>query len=102
MDRWTDGRTDGILPHSIGAAALLHIHVDYRILKQGKGTADHMMPRATGLEILMGTLSKMLKTSKNVSLVKSNPKVVTQNRGQRYPFKIMYESNLPQVKIYFG
>ena len=27
----------------IGAAALLHIHVNYRILKQGKGTADHMI-----------------------------------------------------------
>ena len=32
----------------IGAAALLPIHVNYRILKQGKGTADLMMLRATG------------------------------------------------------
>ena len=29
--------------------ALLQIHINYRILKQGKGTADHMMPWATGL-----------------------------------------------------
>ena len=80
------GWTDGISPHSTELrplSALLHIHVDYQILKQSKGTADHMMPRVTGLEILMGTLTKMLKTSKNISLVKSNPKVVKQNRGQR-------------------
>ena len=32
----------------IGAAALLNIHINYQILKQGKGTADHMMPRANG------------------------------------------------------
>ena len=32
----------------IGAAALLHIHVNNRILKQGEGTADHMMPRKDG------------------------------------------------------
>ena len=28
----------------IGAATLLHIHINYQILKQGKGTPDHMMP----------------------------------------------------------
>ena len=28
----------------IGAAALLYIQVNYQILKQGKGTADLMMP----------------------------------------------------------
>ena len=52
-DKWTDGQAE-FLPIlqdfvPIGPAALLHIHVNYQILKQGKGTADHMMPRATGL-----------------------------------------------------
>ena len=28
----------------IGAAALLHIHVNYQIFKQGKGTTNNMMP----------------------------------------------------------
>ena len=32
----------------IEAAALLYIHVIYQILKQGKGTTDHVMPQATG------------------------------------------------------
>ena len=37
----------------IGAAALLNIHINYQILKQGKGTADHMMPRANGFSSLI-------------------------------------------------
>ena len=45
----------------IGAAALLHIHVNYQILEQGKGTADHMMPRATGFScVLRGTCGQNL------------------------------------------
>ena len=48
---WTDGWMDGRnfspfyrISSPIGTAALLHIHVNYQKLKQGKGTADHMMP----------------------------------------------------------
>ena len=47
MDGWTDGRNFSPFYRTsspIGAAALLPIHVNYQIPKQGKGTADHMMP----------------------------------------------------------
>ena len=62
-DGWTDGQTDGQtdgrmdgrnfspfhwFSSPIGADALLYIHVNYQIFKQGKGTADHMMPWVTG------------------------------------------------------
>ena len=52
MDGWMDRRNFSpfyMTSSPIGAAALLPIHVNYQILKQGKGIADHMMPRATGL-----------------------------------------------------
>ena len=47
MDGWTNGRNFSPFYKTsspIGAAALLPIHVNYQILEQGKGTADHMMP----------------------------------------------------------
>ena len=70
MDKRTDGRTDGRnfspfyrTSSPIGATALLAIHINYQILKQGKGIADHMMPRATGFmyNTLFGGLKQNLK-----------------------------------------
>ena len=64
-----DGQTDGwnFTPFyrtssPIGADALLHIHVHYQILKQGRGTADYMMPWATGwtLRLTLWTPSWLL------------------------------------------
>ena len=66
-DRQTDGWTDGKSPFyrtlsPIGAAALLCIHANYQILEQGKGTADHRMPWATGwtLRLTLWTPSWLL------------------------------------------
>ena len=48
MNGWMDKQMDRISPNSTGlcplSGPLLHIHVNYQILKQGKGTPDHMMP----------------------------------------------------------
>ena len=51
-DGWTDGRTDGrtdfpcVLQDFVpfGAAALLPFNLNHTLLKQGTGTADHLLP----------------------------------------------------------
>ena len=48
MDGRTDGRTDSpcVLQDFIpfGAAALLPLNLNHTLLKQGTGTADHLLP----------------------------------------------------------
>ena len=47
-DGWTDGRTDSpcVLQDFVpfGAAALLPLNLNHTLLKQGTGTADHLLP----------------------------------------------------------
>ena len=53
----------------IGAAALLYIHINYQLLKQGKGTADHVMPLGDWflLSILKhGVKEQQISTTENV------------------------------------
>ena len=45
MNGWTDGRTDGQTDFiSFRAAALLPLNLNHTLLKQGTGTADHLLP----------------------------------------------------------
>ena len=47
MDGWADEQNFSPFYRTLSpieAAALLHIHGHYQLLKQGKGTADQMMP----------------------------------------------------------
>ena len=47
-DRRTDGQTDSpcVLQNFVpfGATALLPVNLNYTLLKQGTGTADHLLP----------------------------------------------------------
>ena len=57
-DGWTDEQNFSPFYRTLSpieAAALLYIHVIYQILKQGKGTTDHLMPLG---DWLMFTFSK--------------------------------------------
>ena len=77
MDKRMDGRNFSPFYRTsspIGAAALLPIHVNYQIPKQGKGTADHMMP--------LGDWFLML-CSKHFS--SSMQKYLTSRRGKTIP-----------------
>ena len=50
MDSQTDGQTDGQIPPVLqdfvpfGAAALLPLYLNHILLKQGTGTAYHLLP----------------------------------------------------------
>ena len=73
--RQTDGRTDSpcVLQDFVpfGAAALLPFNLNHLLLKQGTGTADHLLPLGCYLPLLTWK-----------SLVKKKQKIIHQNVKQ--------------------
>ena len=69
----------------IGAAALLHIHVNNRIHKQGEGTAYHMMPRKDG-QMIKRNFSPFYRTSAPIGAaallhIHINYRILKQGKG---------------------
>ena len=67
MDRRAYGQTDSLfvlqdfLPY--GAAALLPLNLDHRLLKQGTGIADHLLPLGCYFSLFDGKGQKLIFAS---------------------------------------
>ena len=65
LNGWTDGRTDEQKSPCVqqdffpfGAAALLPLNLNHTLLKQGTGTADHLLPLACYYTSLPGRVTR--------------------------------------------